>query len=178
MATRLKIRYSDCGIFPGGWSVRPDEMHFTLRSVRYSATLNILEFGAGAGTVALIRLLDKYRVPFKYVSYEDKLEYMCKDPRVQTILWTDFPTTTVDGIFDLIIIDGPAGLSRTKWYPLIKKNVKPGTIILVDDYRHFTEFETALNANFKYRAVLERTQPHIKGQPQITWLIARVLAGK
>ena len=176
--SKLAITSKLCKQFPGGWSVKSDAMNVALWHTRYNRTLNILEFGAGAGTQVLVDILTRLNAAFNYVSYENKPEYVCTSPKVQTVMWDVCPTELVPGIFDFVIIDGPAGVTRTQWYPLLKTHVQQGTIILIDDFRHFKEFEIALNSAFHYRTLASRTDKKVAGITQITWLVVKVTGVK
>ena len=171
---KIAVTAVQCNIFPGGWSIKPEQMFVALSNVEYGDRLRIIEFGAGAGTYALVELLNGLHIPYDYVSYETDASYVCKAKEVQTVLWKDFPTLLENGQYDLVIIDGPAGLDRVKWYPLLESHVHPGTILLVDDYRHFKEFDVALNNYFKHSVIAEDLQPSIPNAGQISWVVTRV----
>ena len=174
---RLNITKEECEVFPGGWSVDATAMYYALDAVRYADKLKILEFGSGAGTSALVGLLDKRGVTFDYTSYENNIEYMCPDHRVRTMLWEAFPRKVRKDVYDFVIIDGPHGVTRENWYPLIKPVVRAGTIILVDDWMHYAEFMKALDANFTYRAIKAHAE-YTATCSYITWLIVEVIAAK
>lgn len=171
---RIKITAKDAYLFPGGWSLKPDEMYLALRSVTYQKQFNLLEFGAGAGTGAMVTLLKKLKIPYRYVSYENNTAYVCADKTVETVFWKDFPTVLVPGIFDLIIIDGPQGKIRCDWYPLLKGHTRSGTILVVDDYRHFPQFETVLNANMSHTIIKEFGPELTRTKKMLTWLVTRI----
>ena len=54
----------------------------------------------------------------------------------------------------MVIVDGPTGIDRRKWYPLLKKCTRKGTIVVIDDFRHFPEYEKALNILKGKKAIL------------------------
>jgi hypothetical protein len=83
----------------------------------------------------------------------------------------------VDHIFDLILVDGPNGDKRAKWYSKIRKNVKPGTIILVDDFNHFDSFSTELNKNFEYELLDHHDEPFV-AYGEHSWKIVKVIAAR
>ena len=173
---KINITSEQCSVFPGGWSIKPDQMFTALSNVEYTDKLKILELGAGVGTNVLADLLTKLGVPFTYVSYENDPVYACTRPDVQTVMWTTWPTELVKDLYDLVIIDGPAGRQRVHWYPLIRDVVHPGTIILVDDYCHFAAFKLALNLNFKHHMICEKTQSRQPTGGQISWVVTRVIS--
>jgi hypothetical protein len=170
----LNIKPNECSAFPGGWSVNPEQMYLALKHLTYHKAINVLEMGSGEGTTALVALLDKKKVPYSYTAYENDKAYASKSNNVRTIMWSAFPNRVVPGIFDLIIIDGPHGVSRIKWYPLLRRNVRKGTIIVVDDYRHYAEFKVALDRNFRYKTIHEHVETYIKGAPYVTWIVIKI----
>ena len=172
---KLNITRDQCNIFPGGWSIKPEEMYTALSSVEYTDVLRILEFGAGDGTRALVKLLTDTGVGFEYTSYENDALFAVMDPRVHTVMWRDMPTKLEQGIFDLVIIDGPMGLDRCKWYPLVAPMTHKGTIIVVDDYHHFTEFKVALDKHFTHDVIQEHLEAPIPGAGQVSWVVTRVI---
>ena len=173
----LNITSTDCRGFAGGWSLDSRQMFKALQAVRYKRILNILEFGSGAGTGILHNICVKKGVATRYIAYEDNSLYACPD--VTTIVYKDFPTEILHLPMpaDLVVIDGPHGVSRVKWYPLIKPHVRRGTIIIVDDFLHYKEFGETLDANFSYDAIDEYQEPP-KGDGWVTWKTVRVTACK
>lgn len=172
---KIAVTRKQCDIFPGDWSVKPEQMYVALSNTTYKDKVNIIEFGAGAGTDCLAQLLTDINVPFKYVSYENDPVYASKRPDVQTVLWSEWPTLLVANTYDLVIIDGPAGRNRIKWYPLVRRHVRKGTVLLIDDYRHFSDFAKAVNINFRHRVIREDTYPPRIEGGQISWLVTRIL---
>jgi len=167
---RLFVTKEECLEFPGSWSLWPAQMYRALNAVEYIDKIKILEFGAGDGTKALAEILNNKGIDYRYFTYENDQRYIIDTDKITTMIWNDFPDRIIDGIFDLIIIDGPEGVSRSKWYPLIKKNARPGTIIVIDDFGHYQEFSDALNANFNYDIIDQRDRFARTGT---TWLTVR-----
>ena len=148
------------------------EMCEALRAVTYNSRLYILEIGGGAGTRALLQLLREKKLLFTYVVYENNPDYLVDDLEVETVLWREFPETLRHPhTYDLVIVDGPHGVTREKWYPLLKPRVREGTIIAIDDFGHYPEFGQALDANFAYTKVAEFEPEARKG---VTWKVVRV----
>jgi hypothetical protein len=133
----------------------------------------VLEFGAGESTFQLTKLLTKKNVPFEYhvfendplyIKYIDHVTYHyyflpnvpCPFSEWANIV--DQYTMPELPVFDLVIVDGPHGVARAQWYSKFKKYVKPGTVILIDDFHHYNEFGNALDKNFKYTTVIEYNQ--------------------
>ena len=83
--------------------------------------------------------------------------------------------------YDFILIDGPTGVSRKYWYSKITNNVKSGTIILIDDWCHYQEFEDALVNDFgskiKYEIIETRKEYDPKADAHLgykSWKIVKI----
>lgn len=152
----MQVTEADCADFPGGYSLCPKQVTNALNAVSYADELRILEFGCGRGTSALLDLLDRKGIGCRYVTYENDPRYLISRPSLEVIIWASLPTI-IPGQYDLIIIDGPNGVDRAKWYPLIRGCVVPGTILLIDDFDHYAEFGEALDATFEYEEIDRQT---------------------
>ncbi len=171
----ISITLDETKNFPGDWSLLPEEIYLALKYTTYSDTLHILEFGAGSGTVELTKLLQKKQIAYNYHAFENDAHYATKldnvtyhlyqlpraitptyaewsEPIANIVFPVEFPT------FDLIIVDGPHGVARSEWYRKFKQYARPGTIILVDDFAHYTEFAQQLDEHFKYTTIIEYNQ--------------------
>jgi hypothetical protein len=69
--------------------------------------------------------------------------------------------------YDLILVDGPTGVTRKFWYNKLKNNVKSGTIVHIDDYDHYKEFEEQLSENLNYEELYRKSR-QFKGEK--SWL--------
>lgn len=167
----IEINSEECSLFPGGWSMPPREMFDALKSVTYIDTFKVLEMGSGEGTRVLAILLRSKGIPNLYVTYEDNPRFLVKDPGVTTIMWSEFPKELYQEVFDLVIVDGPAGRIRKDWYPLLRDVVRPGTVLAIDDFGHYREFGEALDANFFYTTISEYEPFARKG---VTWKVVVV----
>lgn len=157
-----KINLEDFSKFPSGWSLSPYSIYLACKHTTNNGVLNVLEFGSGEGTNQLVALLNSKEINFKYTSVEHDSTY-AKTPNVEYIIYplahnynpNDIENIqlTLTDVYDLVIVDGPHGVGRAKWYSKIKKNVKEGTIILIDDFHHYLEFETELNKVFEYNLI-------------------------
>lgn len=121
--------------------------------------------------MCLVDLLQKHKVPYEYHTFENSLDFIFDLPNVifhyyplpevkwhklhewrpiiQSLEMPDLPTA------DLVIVDGPHGVSRADWYAKFKRFTKPGTIILIDDFHHYAEFGKELDKNFIYETIIE-----------------------
>ena len=173
----FNVPIEDCQNFPGNWSLSPEEIFFALKYATFIDTFQILEFGAGEGTVRLSKLLQKHGIPYEYHTFENSQSYLLNLPNVTFHLYALPPAPQGNlaewcpivqsveipdlPIADLVIVDGPHGVSRAEWYAKFKSLTRPGTIILIDDFHHFSEFGEALDRNFVYETIIEYNRSHI-----------------
>ena len=150
--------------FNGGWSYTQKEMSELFKHLKFSETYSILEFGSGDSTKKLYDYISKKVKNLTFYTYETSHEFLNKDPNVNYIL---YDINSIEGLklpdlkFDLILIDGPNGEYRSKWYSKIRNNVKPGTILLVDDFNHYESFGTELDKNFSYDLLSFSNEPFV-----------------
>ena len=76
--------------------------------------------------------------------------------------------------FDIVFVDGPHGDKRSKWYSKFKKNVKVGTIILIDDFNHYKCFSEELDRHFRYETLSYSDEPFVP-YGEHSWKIVRVI---
>lgn len=165
----FNVHLDDCQSFPSNFSLAPEEVYYALKYATYKDTFNVLEFGAGEGTIRLVELLQKQKVPYDYHTFENALEYVFTLPNV-TFHYYQLPP--VDNLYkwrpviqslempelpiaDLVIVDGPHGVSRADWYAKFKHLTRPGTVIIIDDFHHYSEFGKELDKNFDYETIVE-----------------------
>lgn len=165
------VNIEDCQKFPSNWSLAPEEVYYALKYATYKDTFQILEFGAGTGTVCLSELLQKLGVAYEYHTYENCSDFVSDLPHVTfhhytlpTVQWHELykwhPAIQAlkmaeTPIADLVIVDGPHGVARANWYSKFKHLTRPGTIILIDDFHHYAEFGKELDKNFVYETIIE-----------------------
>lgn len=152
---KIEINYEDCLEFPSGWSLHPSEIYMALKHVVYNDKINILEFGSGEGTKNLIKLLNNKNIKFYYKSYEHDGSY-CTLNNVDYVQYDSDNIKNIildDKVYDLVIVDGPHGVSRSLWYEKFKSNVITGSIVLIDDFHHYQEFDEELNKNYLYELI-------------------------
>ena len=170
----IDIKLEETMFFPGNMSLEPEEAYLALKHCSFDKTIKILEFGAGESTNQFAKILTEKQIPFEYHVFENDPSYiktienvtfhyyeLPKIPFKRSSEWNvhvakyilpDLP------IFDLIIVDGPHGVGRAQWHQKFKKYTRPGTILLIDDFHHFKEFEQALDKNFEYETIIEYNQ--------------------
>lgn len=149
-----KIDTTNLPEFKGGWSYETRSIRKCLENVTYSSdTINILEFGSGDSTVKLYTFLSGIIPKVVYDCYETNQNFVTNTP-VNTVIYShptkvDLPYRT----YDFILIDGPMGVDRKYWYEKIKTCCRVGTIVLIDDWNHFIEFENELQANLTHKMI-------------------------
>jgi hypothetical protein len=167
----------DIPFFNGGWSYTQKEMNSLFRFIKYKDDYSILEFGAGDSTHKLWFHFKKYTKNLSYTVFETDPLYTPLYPEIKTIVYDANDIDSIEipvGTFDLILVDGPNGDKRAKWYSKIRKSVKPGTIILVDDFNHFASFRQELDKNFQYETLDHFEIPFV-AWGEHSWKIVKVI---
>lgn len=157
--------------FCGGWSYTQKEMDELFKYTR--PNMNILEFGAGDSTRKIFNLLK----PSSYYVYETDPLYVPDMKDITVVLYDpgDIENLEISHgvVFDLVLIDGPNGEKRKHWFSKIRSCVKPGTIILVDDFNHYESFGEELDKHFDYELLSFSDEP-FKPYGEHSWKIVRV----
>jgi predicted O-methyltransferase YrrM len=161
----MEINSLDCSVFDGGWSYSREEIQLAISLLPNQKTLNILEFGCGDSSIKLFNLLNKKWNIETYKAFESNSSYFINDSRINCILYKEENINNLEignEKYDFILIDGPIGVLRKLWYSKIVNNVKIGTIILIDDWCHYKEFEESLIKDFgseiEYETIEERKE--------------------
>jgi predicted O-methyltransferase YrrM len=148
---KWEVKDLDFTVFPGAWSYCSEEMRNAVSCIQEKKSLNILEFGCGVSTIKLFNLLSKKWEIKEYKCFETNQEFLITHPQIDCILYHEKDIQSLDigdTKYDFILIDGPNGVSRKYWYSKITANVKSGTVILIDDWCHYEEFELCLVNDF------------------------------
>jgi len=157
--------------FNGGWSYTQKEMNELFKHTRQD--MNILEFGAGDSTRKIFNLLK----PSSYYVYETDHTYNPNIKDITTVLYNadDIEQIEINHgvVFDLVLIDGPNGEKRKHWFSKLRSCVKPGTIILVDDFNHYESFGEELDKHFDYELLSFSNEP-FKVYGEHSWKIVRI----
>lgn len=100
----------------------------------------------------------------KYLSVDD----YC-DTRARNCFY-DIPESIMnsDIQFDGIILDGPHGNGRSIAFPLLYNHIKPGTIVLLDDYTHYP-FLDDLKQVYDFEIL------KLSDKPTKSWIIVKVI---
>lgn len=155
---------SDIYNFKGGWSYTPNEMREFLQHLTVRDSYSVLEFGSGDSTKVLYDIIERYCNNLEYDTFETDINYIINHKNINTIMYN---INNIDNVlipnkkYDIILIDGPNGVLRSKWYYKIRDHINYNTILLIDDYNHYTEFEEELNKNFNYLVLSKSDVPFV-----------------
>lgn len=162
----------------GGWSYSQSEMNELFKHINYKVDFKVLEIGLGASTLILFNHFKKYCPSLQYDGYESNSYYAqglnCLN---KVYIYNENNIDTVDfgkTKYDLILVDGPTGECRSKWYKLLKNNINNGTIMLIDDYSHYSSFNEQLNAHYKYELLSINDIPFTPGGDH-SWKIVKII---
>jgi len=155
-----------------GWSYCNKQILEISNSLPQSTTLSVLELGGGDSSIKLWDFLKTKYKQVTYRCYETDPTWAPQHDNIEVILYKT-PSLVVfdDVVYDFILIDGPTGISRREWYSKLTNNVRPGTILHIDDYDHYKEFEEELAINFVYDE-LYRTSRTKRGEK--SWLTVKI----
>lgn len=151
--------------FNGGWSYTQLEMTELFKHLTFHPNFSVLEFGSGDSTKKLYTYIKSHVQSLTFYTYESDLSFI--DTEIPDIRYMKYNISEIDSLelpnlqFDLILIDGPNGELRSKWYSKIKKHVKTGTILLIDDFNHYKSFSTELDKNFLYTVLSFSDEPFV-----------------
>jgi hypothetical protein len=170
-------------IFNGGWSYTNLEMTFLFKNIDLNNcdNYNILEFGGGDSSIKIHNLFKNVN-KLNYFIFETNTAYLPNEidlfnvnvydeNNVQNINIKDYIKDDIK--FDLILIDGPNGENRKYWFNKIKNVVKIDSIILVDDFNHYSSFGEELDKNYDYD-ILSYSNIPFKEYGEHSWKIVKV----
>ena len=166
-------------VFVGGWSYSQKEINELFKHIVYAENYSILEFGSGDSTIKLYNHFKQSVANLTFITYESDPSFIQTHDTIQYVKYNenDIPDLLItDKVFDLILIDGPTGDKRSLWYSKIRNNVKPGTIILIDDFNHYKCFSDELDKTFEYEMLSFSDEPPLPGNK--SWKIVRIIAAK
>ena len=160
------MSYSDTDInsFEGGWSYTPAEMRELFKHIKPRNHYNVLEFGAGNSTIKIYDIVSRYCNTIDYDTCESDSSYIVNYKNVNTIFYSIEEMNSLvlpNKKYDLVLVDGPNGVHRAKWYSKLRNHVSYDTIMIIDDYNHYIEFENELNRNFKYTVLSASDVPFV-----------------
>jgi len=175
-------------IFNGGWSYTNLEMSTLFKNIdlmnNYN-TYNIIEFGGGDSSEKIYNLFDNIK-NINYYIFESNENYLPTNKnKFNIVLYDENTIETVDlnnhivnnMKFDLILVDGPNGDKRKYWYKKLKPFVKCGSILLIDDFNHYSVFGEELDINFEYEILSFVDTPFVP-YGEHSWKIVRIINTK
>lgn len=179
-----QIINTDFSIFQGGWSYMAEEMKNAVSLLPEQDNLNVLEFGCGDSSIKLFNLLSK-KWNVEYKAFESNQNFHVNHIGIHCFIYNENEIENLNignKKYDFILIDGPNGALRKFWYSKITQNVKSGTVILIDDWCHYEEFENALINDFgsiiKYEVIETRKENDPNSDPHLgykSWKIVKVI---
>lgn len=155
-----------------GWSYCNDQIIQFKNDLLKKNNISILELGAGDSSVKLYNYFKSMYEIVSLTCYETDENWAPSNDNIKLIMY-DIPENVKfnDTIYDLILVDGPTGVSRKLWYNKLTNSVHPGTIIHIDDYDHYEEFEQELKLNFSYEELYRKSRSK-KGEK--SWLTVKI----
>ena len=175
-------------MFNGGWSYTNLEMTQLFNHIDVTKeydNYNIIEFGGGDSSEKIYNLF-KHVKNLQYYIIESNPNYLPEntDNKYKIILYDENDIINMDlhkiiepMFFDLILIDGPNGDSRKHWYNKIANYIRPGSIILIDDFNHYESFGEELDKNYEYELLSLHDVPFVP-YGEHSWKIVRVTSIK
>jgi hypothetical protein len=151
-------------IFNGGWSYTNLEMSALFKFIdpnKNYDSFNILEFGGGDSSIKILKLFKNVK-NLSYTIFETNSIFLPSEKELfninlydenelEKLNLNDYISNNIK--FDLILVDGPNGEKRKYWYNKIKTFIKTDTILLADDFNHYSSFSEELDKNFDYETL-------------------------
>lgn len=174
----------DFSIFTGGWSYTSEEIKNAIDNLLNQENIKVIEFGCGDSSIKLFNLLKNKYNKVEYTAYESNHQYAIQHDGINCFIYNETEIENLDignEKYDFILIDGPNGEARKFWYSKITNNVKNGTIILIDDWCHYEEFEIALVYDFGSKIKYEIIETRKEFDPNSTlgyksWKLIKVIS--
>lgn len=157
----------------GGWAYCTQQISQFIQDLPKQETIKIIEFGAGDSSVKIYNFLNKIYENVDYTCYETSSRWAPNHKNINVVMYKNVQEVDLGcDKYDLILVDGPTGVTRKFWYNKLKNNVKSGTIVHIDDYDHYVEFEEELIKNIQYKELYRKSRK-FKGEK--SWLTVKVL---
>lgn len=155
-----------------GYSYCSEQILQFMDDLSKSETINILEFGAGDSSVKIYKYLQEKYEKINYMCYETNIRWAPNFDYINTVIYRNVENVILpDSKYDLIMVDGPTGVTRKFWYEKLKNVTKSGTIVHIDDYDHYEEFEEELKKNLEYTELYRKSRS-FKGEK--SWLTVKI----
>lgn len=156
-----------------GWSYCTEQILELVPYLPINTTeLSVLEFGAGDSSDKIFTFLREKYENLKYCCYETNNRWAPNNSNIEVVMYNKVEDVVLkDEYYDLILVDGPTGVTRKYWYEKLKNVVKDGTVIHIDDYDHYQEFEEELKKNLVYEELYRKSRK-FKGEK--SWLTVKI----
>ena len=130
------------------------------------------DIGAGDSSIKIYEYINTIYKEISYLCYETSSKWAPKHSGIEVIMYREVSSVQLrDQKYDLVLVDGPTGVTRKLWYKKLKSVVKKGTIVHIDDYDHYKEFEQELKNNLSYEELYRKSRK-VKGEK--SWLTVKI----
>ena len=155
-----------------GWSYCSEQILQFEKELIESDSINIVEFGAGDSSIKIYEYLATKYKNISYLCYETDSRWVPNHEHIKSNIYVSVKDVKLENEkYDLILVDGPTGVTRKFWYEKLKPVTKSGTIIHIDDYDHYAEFEEELTKNLEF-VELYRKSRKVRGEK--SWLTVKI----
>ena len=164
----------DIPTFNGGVSYTQTGMTELFKHIIYCKNFSILEFASDNSTIKLYDHFKKHVENPIFYSY-DYIFLKTTHTGVNFMHYNeqDISSIEIPNIkFDLILLDGSTDNKKALLFK-IKDNVKDGTIIGIDYFKHFECISDQLDINFEYELLGSNNEPFI-AYGEHSWTIVRI----
>jgi len=159
-------------ILKSGWAYCSEQILQFMPDLLKGEKINIIEFGAGDSSIKIYEYMNQMYNHVSYLCYETSLKWVPNHPDIEAIIYNNVAEVSLrNQKYDLVLIDGPTGVTRKFWYEKLYNIVEPGTVVHIDDYDHYKEFEEELTKNLKYEELYRRSRK-FKGEK--SWLTVKI----
>lgn len=157
----------------GGWAYCSEQILQFIPDLVKKDNINIIEFGAGDSSIKIREYMNQIYEKVSYLCYETNHHWAPNDSIIEVIMYNNVTDVELrEEKYDLVLVDGPTGVTRKFWYKKLQNIVKSGTIVHIDDYDHYKEFEEELSKNLKYEELYRKSR-RFKGEK--SWLTVKIV---
>jgi hypothetical protein len=169
----MEFKFKTDGLhLKGGWAYCSEQILQFVPDLPKGEKINIIEFGAGDSSIKIYEYINTIYKEISYLCYETSSKWAPKHSGIEVIMYREVSSVQLrDQKYDLVLVDGPTGVTRKLWYKKLKSVVKKGTIVHIDDYDHYKEFEQELKNNLSYEELYRKSRK-VKGEK--SWLTVKI----
>lgn len=129
----------------GGWGLHEKQLRLMSGDLKNTKTL--VEFGSGASTQFYNDFMNEYDIDIDVTTFDNDPNYAYKGKYDRGSLNLSI-VSVVDGFYDItesnlpdsidmVILDGPNGIGRSKAFELLTGKVSKGCKVMIDDSEHY-----------------------------------------